>query len=91
MFVGVYFPNSIGFIIQQHRRVFFFYFVRGVEGEHAYFVLSSVFKLHTLMDVVVILSLTYLTNSRVSSVLACSFPESLDVLKALSFLLVYWR
>lgn len=53
--------------------------------------MSSVFKLHALMDVAVILSVSYLTSSRVTSVLACIFPESMEVvLKALSFLSVYW-
>lgn len=54
--------------------------------------LSSVFKLHSLTDdVVVILSVIYWTSSRVISVLACILPENLDVVpKALSFLFVYW-
>lgn len=66
-----------------------FCFVWGVEGHSAYFALRFVFKLYIFVDVVVILSVTYLTNSRVTSVLACIFPESMDVvLKALSSLSV---
>lgn len=66
-----------------------FCFVWAVEGHSAYFALRFVFKLYIFVDVVVaILSVTYLTSSRVISVLACIFPESMDVLKALSSLSV---
>lgn len=63
-------PSRVDFIIQQYRFVLLcfvlFCFVWGVEGHSAYFALRFVFKLYIFVDVVVILSVTYLTSSRVT-------------------------